>query len=316
MDKSFGEKYGKDYRNTIFEYDQRLEYNVTGGSVMSLDKRFTIVTVDNGWGLSEFIRITSKIGNVRRIVMRKGVIENIPIPDVEFVPYDESLDYLINEADVAFFPRVGVANKEDYLKLLKSGVPIVVRESSSHGAIQHEKNGWIFRDESWAQHWLSFLIGNPNERKRIRTQAKQISEEPVKSVGVNPTQFFLGASIIGKVSVITPTYKRDVKVVNRCIGSMLLQTHKDWEQIVCSDGEFEPHIESLVKSFNDPRIVYAHTTGKKDGDFGNTVRSKMLACATGEFVLFFDDDNVIMPDYIEKMKRMRLPFARLCTSVL
>lgn len=318
MNEAFGNRYGIDYRRRIFEYEEIYDFNLVKENVVEevkevealkeekemKDKKFTIVTVDNGWGLSEFLRITSKLGDVRTIIMRKGVIENVPIKGVEFVPYDESLELLIKEADVAFFPRVGMANKDDYLKILKAGVPTVVRESSSQNAIQHEKNGWIFRDEIWAQHWLSFVINNPNERKRIRDSVNTVPIQDQKiqpTVVVQPLPFQFGNSIIGRVSVITPTYKRDVKIINRCVGSMLLQTYQDWEQIVCSDGEFEQDVANFVTSVNDKRVKYANTNGKKDGDFGNTVRSEMLKCATGEFVFFFDDDNVILPDYLEKM---------------
>jgi hypothetical protein len=40
----------------------------------------------------------------------------------------------------------------------------------------------------------------------------------------------------------------------------------------------------------------------KPGDFGNTVRQTMLEKeARGEYVLFFDDDNIILPHYLERM---------------
>jgi len=82
---------------------------------------------------------------------------------------------------------------------------------------------------------------------------------------------------------------------------MTLQTEASWEQLVCSDGEQEPHVMEVAKLFGDPRIRYAYTTQKKDGDFGNTVRSMMLKQARGKYVLFFDDDNVILPNYLSEM---------------
>ena len=147
MEETFGRAYGPDFRTTIFEYDQRFEKNIIGETKMPEGKRFTIVTVDNGWGLSEFIRVTSKFPDIRRIVMRKGVIDNIQMPGIEFVEYNEDLKGLVDQADIALFPRVGVANKDDYQKLLKAGVATVVRESCSQGMIEHMKTGWFFRDE-------------------------------------------------------------------------------------------------------------------------------------------------------------------------
>jgi glycosyltransferase involved in cell wall biosynthesis len=103
------------------------------------------------------------------------------------------------------------------------------------------------------------------------------------------------------VSVITPTYRRDLNVVRRCLDCMKLQSIPSWEQFVCSDGEKEPYVESLIQSMGDSRIQYHFTEGKKPGDFGNTVRSEMLKKARGKYVLFFDDDNLILPDYLQDM---------------
>ena len=105
-----------------------------------------------------------------------------------------------------------------------------------------------------------------------------------------------------KVSVITPTYKRDPKILFRCMSCMKLQTESSWEQIVCSDGGVEPEARRAVESFCDPRVRYSATTAKKDGDFGNTVRKTMLEKEVkGKYVMFLDDDNMIMPNYLEKM---------------
>jgi predicted peroxiredoxin len=71
--------------------------------------------------------------------------------------------------------------------------------------------------------------------------------------------------------------------------------------LICSDGEEEAHVKNLVQEVNDSRITYHHTIGKKDGDFGNTVRKQMLEKVRGSYVLFFDDDNIILPDYFSKM---------------
>ena len=295
MDEAFGNMYGTDYRKTIFEYDERPVGNEKREASLTDQKTFTIVTVDNGWGLTDFIRVTSKIKDCRRIVMQKGIGGGGIVPGVEFVPYDVSLESL-KDADVAFFPRVGAANKDDYLKLLHDGVSVVVKDSCAQGAIIHEKNGWLFQSEEWAFHWLSFLKDNPKERERIRAGAKNhwskdVTDAVIVQDAVNQC----------KVTVITPTYRRDLSVVRRCIDCMLLQTEKNWEQIICSDGSKEDRVEGLVKHFNDSRIRYCNTTTKKEGDYGNTVRSEMMKQANGKYILFFDDDNIIMPSYLERM---------------
>ena len=106
-----------------------------------------------------------------------------------------------------------------------------------------------------------------------------------------------------KVSVITPTYRRDPKVLLRCLSCMKLQTVRNWEQIICSDGpEEESNARIVVETFRDARFKYqALGKAKREHDYGNTVRAEMMNKAAGEYILFLDDDNLILPDYLERM---------------
>jgi glycosyltransferase involved in cell wall biosynthesis len=103
------------------------------------------------------------------------------------------------------------------------------------------------------------------------------------------------------VSIIMPTWRRDVKTISRAIDCVILQTIGNWELLICSDGCQEEHVLNLVQSKEDARIRYFHLDGKVDGDYGNRCRQAMLEQANGEFVLFFDDDNLILPRYLEEM---------------
>ena len=105
-----------------------------------------------------------------------------------------------------------------------------------------------------------------------------------------------------KVSIVTPTHHRDPGIIARCMGCVRAQTHEDWEHILCSDGEFEAHVHSLaLVDEDDPRVSYTHTQ-RAHNDYGYGVRKEMVEnVATGDFLVFLDDDNMIMPTYLEKM---------------
>lgn len=103
------------------------------------------------------------------------------------------------------------------------------------------------------------------------------------------------------VTVITPTYRRDPSVVRRCINCMMLQDNPDWEQLVCSDSVEEPNIRQMIASLGDSRVRYYNTSVKKAGDYGHTIRNELIKIARGRYVMFFDDDNVISPNYVSKM---------------
>lgn len=104
-----------------------------------------------------------------------------------------------------------------------------------------------------------------------------------------------------RVTIVTPTFRRDPGVVARCLGCVRAQTEAAWRHIVCSDGIHEPNVEQMVAQEKDPRFEY-RVSSEHYGGFGDGVRKEMLSLGEGtEFILFLDDDNVILPHYLEKM---------------
>lgn len=67
-----------------------------------------------------------------------------------------------------------------------------------------------------------------------------------------------------------------------------MQTHQDWEHVIFVDGEYiESEPFDSIKMEN--RVV--RCDGKMYGNFGNTPRHKAWNHATGDYVIFLDDDN-------------------------
>ena len=101
----------------------------------------------------------------------------------------------------------------------------------------------------------------------------------------------------GRVTIITPTYNRP-QLLREAIESVLAQSYQEWEQVVVSDGH-DPRVEALVASFGDPRIRYTYTY--RFSVMGNYQRNYALKRATGEYVFYLDDDNVIYPECLRQM---------------
>lgn len=102
-----------------------------------------------------------------------------------------------------------------------------------------------------------------------------------------------------KITIITPTWKRPIEIIDRCIRSVNAQSFKDWEHIICSDG-FEENVKTFVEQENEPRRIYKSLC-KHEGIYANNVRQACLKISKGEYILFLDDDNIIFPHYLEKM---------------
>ena len=335
MEKAFSAKYGANFRQSLFEYSESYEGNLMeycdachgaatssnpsdycekhkpGNEVFesiehglnealeyskkNLEKRMKIVTVDNGWGVKEFEAITSRFKDCQRVILAKGVSNFEGETTAEVIPYaDENAPASIMDADIALFTRVGAANAEEYQRFLAAGIPVVVNVQYSQNKINHEKNGFIYGNVEWAVTWIEKLIADEGLRLRIGgVAAKDYAEKSKPEPKPKKKDV--------KVSIITPTYRRDPAVISRCIDCVRIQTVENIEQLVCSDGEWEGNAASVVDDKRDKRISYTNTHGKKPGDFGNVVRQTMLEKASGEYILFMDDDNIILPNYLEKM---------------
>ncbi|MEP3389622.1 MAG: glycosyltransferase family 2 protein [Reichenbachiella sp.] len=102
---------------------------------------------------------------------------------------------------------------------------------------------------------------------------------------------------MNKVSVIIPTHNRSTQLIV-AVESVLLQEIEGLEIIVIDDRSGEKHyasIEQLAQA-NDQIIVI-----RNDQNLGvSASRNKGLDLATGEFVLFLDDDDVLLPNMLSR----------------
>jgi len=109
------------------------------------------------------------------------------------------------------------------------------------------------------------------------------------------------------VAVITPTYKRDVKIIDRCVRSVQGQSYNGMVvHIICSDGPEEQHVKQYVDSLEDPSIIYMFT-GENTNSYGGGVREHVLkeyidpfSAFTIKYLVHMDDDNVLFPHFIEE----------------
>lgn len=96
-----------------------------------------------------------------------------------------------------------------------------------------------------------------------------------------------------KFSLITPTLQRESLI--KCCESVNSQTHEDWEHIVMADSDtFDADL--LTKIFHPNRAIIS--CGTRHNNYGNTCRHNAWEEATGEYVLYLDDDNFIADENI------------------
>jgi len=100
---------------------------------------------------------------------------------------------------------------------------------------------------------------------------------------------------MSKVSVCIPTYNRANYLVES-VNSVLNQTYKDFELIICDDGSTDD-TPTVVSQWDDSRIRYIRHA--KNIGRSKNMRSGFDA-AQGNYFIKFDDDDALTPEFLAK----------------
>lgn len=108
-----------------------------------------------------------------------------------------------------------------------------------------------------------------------------------------------------KVSVVIPTYARP-KYLMRAIESVLNQSYSNIELIVVSDNDKDSEAEFETRQLisdipNNLNVKYLPGDKNEGGCFA---RNRGLASCTGDYVNFLDDDDILLPQKIEKQVQL------------
>jgi glycosyltransferase involved in cell wall biosynthesis len=103
----------------------------------------------------------------------------------------------------------------------------------------------------------------------------------------------------GLVSIIIPVFNREA-LFSETLDSIQKQTYGEWECIIVDDGSTDSSL-SVAKKYeiNDNRFrVYSRPWYKKKG--ANSCRNHGFSKISGEFVQWFDSDDIMLPTMIEE----------------
>lgn len=100
------------------------------------------------------------------------------------------------------------------------------------------------------------------------------------------------------VSIIIPTYNR-AELIGETLNSVINQTYTNWECIVVDDGSTD-NTDAILKQYSqtDSRIKYCHRPKHlKPG--GNAARNYGFELCKGDYVNWFDSDDLMTETFIE-----------------
>lgn len=100
------------------------------------------------------------------------------------------------------------------------------------------------------------------------------------------------------VSVIIPTYNR-AYLIGETLDSVLAQTYQNWECVVVDDGSND-NTDEVVGTYveKDKRFKYYHRP-EEHLPGGNGARNYGFKMSQGEYVNWFDSDDLMLPEKLE-----------------
>lgn len=101
-----------------------------------------------------------------------------------------------------------------------------------------------------------------------------------------------------KISVIIPVYNTPEKKLRRCLDSIIVQSFVDYECIIVDDGSTD-YSGEIIDEYSrlDHRFIAIH---KKNGGV-SSARNHGLEVAKGDWIVFVDSDDYLLPDHISSM---------------
>ena len=101
---------------------------------------------------------------------------------------------------------------------------------------------------------------------------------------------------MGKVTIIIPIYNA-YETIDKCLDSVIKQTYKDIEVIIINDGSKDNSINKINKYAE--QYQYIKVIDKKNEGVAKT-RNLGIKKATGDYIMFIDQDDYIADDYVEQ----------------
>jgi len=101
------------------------------------------------------------------------------------------------------------------------------------------------------------------------------------------------------VSIIIPTYNR-AHLISETLNSVRLQTYQNWECIIVDDGSTDNSEEVIAEFCSQDNRFQFFKRPHNQPKGANTCRNLGLAYSKGDFINWFDSDDVMFEGFLEQ----------------
>lgn len=201
------------------------------------------------------------------------------------------------------------------LEAMRAGLPVLATPVGGQtGIVRHGVNGWLSDDIGTValRRTLGALLEDPEEVERVRTSGKVFESfleltdpapflEAYEALPERPLRQRVSATereakeVAPAVTAVVP-YFRGHRYVREAVDSLLAQTHDELDVLIVNDGSFEEEDSVLDELAEDPRVKVVNQPNR--GDLA--ARTLGARLAGGEFLMMFDADNVLEPEFVSR----------------
>jgi len=102
------------------------------------------------------------------------------------------------------------------------------------------------------------------------------------------------------LSIVVPVYRPKLWYFLECVRSVLAQTYRSWELLLCDDGSDDAEVAEAMRTFaaDDPRIKALAL--EQNGGISRAT-NRALDEASGQFVVLLDHDDLLDPEALAEL---------------
>jgi glycosyltransferase involved in cell wall biosynthesis/GT2 family glycosyltransferase len=251
---------------------------------------------------------TAPMGQSMRMTIETMCGEDPRVQVEDAIPREE-LQRRFAEHDLLVVPSTFEVCANVAFEAMRAGLPVLATPVGAQTeTVEPGVNGWL-ADGTGAEaigRVLGGLLEDRDEVERVRASGRvfesflrqtdpeaelesyeELLEGPRRAPAVRSPE------PEPQVTAVVPYY-RGHRYVAEAVGSLLAQTHRALDVVLVNDGSFEAEDALLGELGADPRVRLVHQLNKGDA----WARNLGIALAEGEYLMMFDADNVLEPEFV------------------
>ncbi len=147
------------------------------------------------------------------------------------------------------------------------------------------------------------LVGDPylnNFQKTYTTWYQKYA--PTNEIILSQKEVVKSFTFKPLISILTPTYNTDPKLLRACIESVLAQSYDNWELCIVDDASIRQETLEVLQEFKmipQIKIIY-----RKQNGHISAASNDALALAKGEWIALLDHDDYLWPNALFEVVKM------------